>query len=460
MGKGTNRAEKSFGKGTVGFSDRFNEKMRSRAIVLGLDGVPFTLLKNLQNRGRIPNMASVFENGYFGQMSVCIPEISSVSWSSFMTGSQSGAHGIYGFIDLEPGTYNMYFPNFTHLKVPALWDQLALQGKKAVVINMPSTYPAPKLNGALISGFVAIDINKAVYPSSIIPNLKEMGYRIDLDTARARQDFDFLFRDLNSTLAGREMAIDFLWEEIDWDLFIVVVTGTDRLMHFLWEAYESEAHPYHQNFLDYFDKVDIFVGRMFDRFLRLNGSKDGLNKFYMISDHGFTKIKTEVYLNRWLQENGYLNFHKNQPRTIMDIGSGAKAFVLDPSRIYINLKGKYPLGAIDHNGYDTVRKEIKQGLEALTFGNGAKVIKKVYNKEELYFGPNVDRAPDLVALSNPGYDLKGKVCSDAVFDRTSLTGMHSQEDAFFFSSDSTPCQSIFDAKDIVLKGLSFAHSSI
>ncbi len=427
--------------------------MKSRAIVLGLDGVPFTLLKNLQNRGRIPNMASIFESGYFGQMSVCIPEISSVSWSSFMTGSQSGEHGIYGFIDLEPGTYNMYFPNFKNLKAPALWDELALQGRKSVVINMPSTYPARKINGALISGFVAIDINKAVYPPSIIPNLKEIGYRIDIDTARARQDYDFLFRDLSSTLAGREMAVDFLWKEIDWDLFMVVVTGTDRLMHFLWEAYESESHPYQQNFLDYFDKVDVFVGRMFDRFLRLNGSKEGQNKFYMISDHGFTKIKTEVYLNRWLQENGFLNFQKNQPKTIMDIGTGAKAFALDPSRIYINLKGKYPLGTIDSKSYDTVRKEIKQGLEALTFENGDKVVKKVYKKEELYFGSNVDRAPDLIALSNRGYDLKGKVQSDGVFDRTNLSGMHSQDDAFFFSTNGIQCKSIFDAKDIVLKGL-------
>jgi len=437
----------------VGFIDRFKEKMKSRAIILGLDGVPFTLLKNLKNKGRIPNMASIFESGYLGQMSVCIPEISSVSWSSFMTGSQSGEHGIYGFIDLEPGTYNMYFPNFTHLKAPALWDELALQGKKTVVINMPSTYPARKINGALISGFVAIDINKAVYPSAIIPNLNKIGYRIDIDTERARQDCDFLFSDLNSTLAGREMAVDFLWKEIDWDLFIIVVTGTDRLMHFLWEAYENESHLYHQNFLDYFDKVDAFVGRMFDRFLRLNGSKEEQNKFYMISDHGFTKIKTEVYLNRWLQENGFLNFQKNKPKTIMDIGTGAKAFALDPSRIYINLKGKYPLGTIDSQSYDTVRKEIKQGLEALTFENGDKVVKKIYHKEQLYFGSNADRAPDLIVLSNRGYDLKGKVSSEGVFGRTNLSGMHSQDDAFFFSTNGIQCKSIFDAKDIVLNGL-------
>jgi len=290
----------------MGLFDKFVKKERRRAVVVGLDGVPYTLLKDLINRRRIPNMASIFEQGYFGQMRVCIPEISSVSWSSFMTGTQSGEHGIFGFMDLQPGTYKMYFPNFTHLKAPTLWEDLAERGKKTVVINMPATYPARQINSVLISGFVAIDINKAVYPPSLVPRLKEMGYRIDVDTMKARQDHDFLFRDLDATLEGRERTVDFLWNEIDWDLFIVVVTGTDRLMHFVWDAFEEEAHPYQQAFLDYFKKVDGFVGRVYDQFLDLDASKEGNNQFYMLSDHGFTKIKTEVYLNRWLQENGYL----------------------------------------------------------------------------------------------------------------------------------------------------------
>jgi len=180
----------------MGLFDKLRKKPKSRTVVVGLDGVPYTLLKHLINRGRIPNMASIFDNGYFGQMSVCIPEISSVSWSSFMTGTQSGEHGIFGFMDLQPNTYKMYFPNFTHLKATTLWDDLAARGKKSVIINMPATYPARQINGVLISGFVAIDINKAVYPPSLVPRLNEMGYRIDVDTMKARQDRDFLFRDL------------------------------------------------------------------------------------------------------------------------------------------------------------------------------------------------------------------------------------------------------------------------
>ena len=427
--------------------------MKPRTLIIGLDGVPYSLLKELQSRGHIPNMAALFQSGYLGQMNVCIPEISSVSWSSFLTGTQSGEHGIYGFIDLEPGSYILKFPNFTDLKAPTLIDELSSNDKKAVVINMPSTYPARQVNGVLISGFVAIDINKAVYPSSIIPSLNEIGYRIDLDTAKARQDHEFLFHDLDATLAAREKAVDLLWKQVDWDLFGVVITGTDRLMHFLWDAFESESHPYHSQFIKYFGKVDAFVGRLFERFQKINGTNNGANQFYMLSDHGFTKIKTEVYLNRWLQDNGFLKFEMSQPKTIMDIGAGSAAFVLDPSRIYINLKGKYPLGTVGHKDYASIRREIKNGLEALTFNNNEKVVKKVYTKEELYSGKCIDLAPDLVVLGNHGFDLKGKIGGDTVFGSTDLTGMHSQDDAFFYSSSGAKCKTIFDAKDIILTPL-------
>lgn len=430
--------------------DKLKKKDKRRAVVVGLDGVPFTLLNELIKKKCIPNMNNIFKQGYFGQMSVTIPEISSVSWTSFMTGKQSGEHGIFGFIDLEPGTYNIFFPNYAHLKSKTLWESLGKTGKKTVVINMPSTYPAREINGAMISGFVAIDMNKAIYPQSLIPQFNRLGYRIDLDTKRARQDHDFLFRDLEDTLTSRERAADLLWDKIPWDLFIVVITGTDRLMHFLWDAYEDPKHAHHTDFLDYFRKVDRFVGRIHDKYLKLAGSKNGENRFFMLSDHGFTKIETEVYLNRWLVENGYLKFQKDKPETIMDIGPGSIAFALDPSRVYVNLKGKYPLGTVELSDYESVRDEIKKGLQELTFNDGRKVAQHIFIKEDLYQGRYFDQAPDIVFLSRHGYDLKGKTNSSQIFGQSGLQGMHTQNDAFFFSSKRTKCKSIFEVKQIIV----------
>lgn len=55
-------------------------------------------------------------------------------------------------------------------------------------------------------------------------------------------------------------------------------------------------------------------------------------------------------------------------------------------------------------------------------------------KEELYNGPYLKQASDLVVLSAHGCDLKGKVNSPEVFGRTDLEGMHTQDDAFFITA--------------------------
>ena len=68
-------------------------------------------------------------------------------------------------------------------------------------------------------------------------------------------------------------------------------------------------------------------------------------------------------------------------------------------------------------------------------------------------GPCMDQAPDLVILSRHGCDLKGKVSVPGIFEKTDLQGMHTQDDAFFFSGSGTECDSIFEAKKAVMNSL-------
>jgi predicted AlkP superfamily phosphohydrolase/phosphomutase len=41
--------------------------------------------------------------------------------------------------------------------------------------------------------------------------------------------------------------------------------------------------------------------------------------------------------------------------------------------------------------------------------------------------------PDLIVLSNHGFDMKGSVKKKEIFGKTDLEGMHTWDDAFFFS---------------------------
>ena len=431
---------------------RNRRSAQRKVVVVGLDGVPHSLLTDLMDRGRLPNISSLRSKGYFGSMEVSIPEISSVSWSSFMTGTQCGEHGIYGFIDLRPNSYDMFFPNFSHLKGPIIWDELAKREKRSVVINLPSTYPAREINGILISGFVAIDLERAVYPRTLLPVLQEMDYRIDIDTTKAREDHAFLIRDLTETLAARERTLERLWSHEAWDVLMMVVTGTDRLNHYLWEALEDENHIHHRDFLEYYEQVDKLIGRIYERYSDLPEDDSGKN-FLMLSDHGFTGIRSEVYLNQWLKQNGYLRFEKNTPESLNDIAKGSTAFALDPSRIYINSKDRYPKGTVDKDDIRKVTEEIVSGLNGLSC-DGHSVMEKVYFRDELYKGSFLSSAPDLVGLSRHGFDLKGSIRGDEVFRKGDLSGMHTQDDAFFFSDRGLECRNIFEPRSLIIESVS------
>ena len=97
-------------------------KKPGRACVIGLDGVPYGMIVELAQRGVMSTMARLMDIGKIHRMRASLPEISSVSWTDFMTGADSGTHGIFGFTDLKPGTYDLRFPNFLDVKVPTFWD--------------------------------------------------------------------------------------------------------------------------------------------------------------------------------------------------------------------------------------------------------------------------------------------------------------------------------------------------
>jgi predicted AlkP superfamily phosphohydrolase/phosphomutase len=410
---------------------KFFPKSKKRAVLIGLDGVPYTLLQTLAGKGVIPNLAKLMAAGesHFRQMDASLPEISSVSWSSFMTGVNPARHGIYGFMDLKPGTYQMYFPSYPHLRVPALWDDLGREGKRTCVVNLPGTYPARPHEGALVSGFVAIDLKKAVHPPEILPKLESLGYRIDVDTSKAA-DADSLYPDLDETLRARERAFDLLWKQERWDLFVAIITGTDRLQHFQWDAVADEKHPNHPRAMEFYRQVDAVVGRLMARL-------DSGDALFLMSDHGFTGIESEVFLNRWLFENGYLAWEKDPPEGFESISTSSRAFALDPSRVYIHRKGRYPRGSVDPADVPFLRQEIKERLLALEFG-GRKVLKAIFFPEEIYEGPEIDKAPDLVLLSHYGFDLKGNIRKAEVYSRSHFTGMHTRDDAFLLSNMPLP----------------------
>lgn len=427
----------------------FAKKKQGRVVVIGLDGVPFGLLRRLAEMGIMPNLKTLLATMHLHKMKASLPEISAVSWTDFMTGVNSGTHGVFGFTDFKPGTYSLRFPNFADVKAPTLWDKLGEKGKRSIILNQPSTYPARRINGALVSGFVAVEFEKAVWPASHIAPLRKMNYQVDIDTLRSRQDAEFFWADLQRTLDGRAKALDYFWNE-EWDYFELVITGTDRLHHYHWSAGQDPGHAYHGRFLDYYRQVDGLVGKIASRLERL-GRGDAL---YMLSDHGFTGIDQEVYLNAWLIEQGFLQFKSDTPQGLEDIAPGTRAFALDPNRIFLNREGRFPAGAVKDSERHRLGEEIADKLAGLEH-RGRKVVRRVFDAREVYSGPLTGLGPDLIVLSEPGFDLKGSVKKKEVFGRSDLQGMHTWDDAFFLAAeDHGPDLRISALAEILMKNFS------
>jgi predicted AlkP superfamily phosphohydrolase/phosphomutase len=405
------------------------KKKQNRVCVIGLDGVPFDLLLDLARKGVLSALGRIIDSGHLHKMKASLPEISAVSWTDFMTGTNSGTHGIFGFTDLKPGTYDLRFPNFLDVKVPTIWDTLGEKGLKSIIINQPSTYPARKLNGVLLSGFVAVELGKAVYPPSHKAALEQMGYQIDIDTLKSRENSVLLWQELIKTLMGRQRALNYFWEE-EWNYFELVMTGTDRLHHYLWNAYENPNHPHHQNFLEFYRQIDRLINKIYTAFKKNAGDEENI---FFLSDHGFTGIKQEVYLNAWLEKEKFLKYANSVPKGLEDLHPKTVAFALDPNRIYLNYKDKYPQGSVRHAEAKAIRDEIIRKLDKLEF-EGQKVVRKVFLAKDIYCGPYVSKGPDLIVLGEPGFDMKGSVKKKEIFGRTpGLQGMHTWDDAFFLA---------------------------
>jgi predicted AlkP superfamily phosphohydrolase/phosphomutase len=401
-------------------------KKKKKFMVIGIDGVPYELLKRFADEGVMPNVKRLMDQYSLKQTRAPLPEVSSVSWASFMTGKNPGEHGVFGFTEIDSRDYSYIFPYFPTFPAKPVWEIIGTRKKRSIIINLPGTYPIRPMRGMLISGFVAPELEKSVYPVSLLPILKGIGYRVDVDASVGKDNKPAFLKDLFSTLNVRYGFYQSVVRE-EWDLFFFIITGTDRLHHFLFNVVDEPGAEFYGDFLDYYRRVDTIIGEIAaDMEMREV-------PFIILSDHGFVKIKKEVYLSQYLKEWGYLDFGIEKPGDLESITAKTRVFALDPSRLYIHLEGKYKRGRVRKDEYDPLREEIKSRFLGLEI-DGEKVMESVYYKEEIYSGPYMEKAPDLVLVSRHGFDLKSGITKNSSYGKTFFEGMHSMDNAVLIDS--------------------------
>ena len=406
--------------------------------VLSLDGTPFTFLQKLIAQGLMPNLKKLTAGADFRQMDSVRPPLSSAAWASFATGKNPAQHGIMGFTERDPQTMDWFVPNAKKLRAETLWQKLSYAGKKIFVMNVPLTYPPQQVNGIMISGFLAPALNTATYPQQLGTLLKAKGYIIDADTELAKRDLTAFYKHLNNVFDKRVQTMWSFFEQQEWDFFMTHIMETDRLHHFFWEFMETGHPQYAPMFYDFYKKIDRLIGEL------LNKLPDD-TALMLLSDHGFTTLNKEVYLNCWLKQQGWLQFLTDPAQSLKDMHPQSLAYSLYPGRIYLNVRGREARGRVKPGlEYEKLRDKIRQDLLAWRDENGQPVIKEVLTMNELYGSGSQfsieqkitephPQLPDLIAVAYDGFDLKGNLSCRSLYDKTVFNGMHTFDDAYILA---------------------------
>ncbi len=430
-----------------------DQSERSRVLILGIDGATFDVIDPLIEEGRLPNLAKLMGKGVSALLRSTQPCQSSVAWPAFMTGKNPGKTGVYAFWVSNPGQVLRPLINYRCIKTPTMWETLSQRGYRVGSVNLPVTYPPPEINGTMVAGLLTPSAEAALtHPphlhTELMANLGRIPVEMDLmQYSGTGRELEFLRASVKTMEIRTRIGRYLMNRDPDWDLFMVTWTITDRIQHFFWKYWDAE-HPASKTergakmrdvIPQIYERIDREVAMMLED---IDLSKDMV---VLVSDHGFGPKRKNVYLNRWLEEQGFLAYRKPYwlrrlrpaprpvslggvlnrlgirhaiteklrrfrvpffkasalPPFMMVDWSKTKAynnFVGSEEGIFINLAGREPNGIVQPGAeYEALREEIIAKLsELIDPEDGLAVVDSVHRREELYQGPHVESAPDLI----------------------------------------------------------------
>ena len=403
----------------MGLFDRLRGTAAQKVAVIGLDGVPLRFLTD--GPVSCPAIDALADTGTAGTIEGITPPAVSAGWAALTTGVNPGKTGVYGFQDREVGSYDTYVPTGGDVQAPRVWDYVEDAGSAATVLNVPVTFPPQRTVSRMVAGTFAGELSQAVHPQSMVAELEQVGYRLDVDPALAQaQQYEAFLDDVTETLTARMEAFRRYLDRNDWQLFFGVFTTPDPVNHFFYEEFLSGGE-YTPEVRALYRRLDSYIGELRERL-------DEQTTLIVVSDHGFRPLRYEVDLNQWLQSRGELVFDAASPDGLTDIAAETRAYALDAGRLYINRAGREPRGSVTDP--QAAEDALIDALDSLTGPDGRSVVEDVHRGPALYDGPHTDIAPDLVVSPGAGFDLTASVERDAaVFSTSPRSGMHSRTGA-------------------------------
>jgi len=419
--------------------------MAKKLVIIGLDGGTFDIIRPLSAKGKLPFLQGIMQAGVSGVLGSTRPPVTAPAWTSFATGKNPGKHGLFDFQKINASGV-MELTYATDCQSATIWDYLSDAGYRVLMVNVPMTFPPKPVNGVCIAGFPVPHNSAYVYPEEKLGWVQSSGYVDDWTTLMQQRRWQSRFNLLREVEKIRLEVFGKLLVKEPWDVAMVVISGTDHISHLEWQKGNRKGVE------DYYVYIDNLLNTMEEAGLFQNAA------MAVMSDHGFAQSEYVFFLNLWLMQEGYLSYNikvnqnvekfieerqkivfgrmGNLSRSLGKIGLTRENLLFfakktglirlekylphrfvslfpvsspmpnwEKTKVYtvsstkglnINLKGREPHGIVGKDEYKELCLELVNKLRALRLPDGDEMLEYVDIKENVYHGPFVERASDIV----------------------------------------------------------------
>jgi len=247
-----------------------------------------------------------------------------------------------------------------------------------------------------------------------------------LDESEFLQQDDFVLQE-------SRVMLDHELDRFDSGLLFFYVSSTDQRQHMFWRLFDKNHPAYDAPLAGKFGGTIEKTYREADEILdRVMGRMDKDTLLLVMSDHGFNPYYRSFNLNTWLRQSGYLRLTNEFKQEDLEIGfpstdwSRTKAYGIGLNGLYINRKGREANGIVNQGAdSDNLIREIVRKLEEFKDPKtNDQVVLKAYVAKDIYAGPHLEAAPDIVLGFNRGYRISfssplGLVPKDVLEDNLS-----------------------------------------
>jgi predicted AlkP superfamily phosphohydrolase/phosphomutase len=438
--------------------------MTGSTVLIGLDGATFTVLDPLMTDGTMPFLAALVDSGVRSELRSVVPALTPPAWTSLMTGRGPGAHGVFDFFRKEsPDRPEIRMLMSSDIACETIWSLASRHGTRVTVLNFPMTFPAPKVDGSLIPGWLTWrHLKLACRPAGLYDRLRAFPWfnprELGMDMETEEKAIEGCQASEYESWIDLHISRERQWSRVLGVLAVsdptpftaVMFDGVDKLQHLLWRfidrGYFNDSPSEWElrvraKCREYFRHLDGLIAEIVER-----AGPDA--NVILASDHGFGAQSATFFVNSWLEQNGYLAWAKKAPSpsetAVLGVGEmGKQSFQLDWSetRAYattpssngihiVRASDRNPNGVHDADYRSFRDRMIGQLYQVIDPTSGEPLVTRVWTREEVFDGPFLDLAPDLTLVLRDGGLISILSSEQAVVPRAEPAGCHRPDGVF------------------------------